>query len=276
MLRGRWLTERNRKLAKIANKLSSFGKLTMWPSKNWSFLLACGPYWPILHPNDVSVHLIAPWTWSDSPRIFANLYLYTVLPNMCICADARTCATSSQAVHDFDPLHFEEANERGPGHHSLCCTRGTSIVETQRISKVACSLSVSLWSWILVYVNDVCPFFRSWKKDTLVALAICGVWEWLSTCCWLSHWPSLEVFEKSLSCFDSCYLRTGEMPFQGACDVDVASAVMKGSYSWKASHRFRICKEGRDFVDSWDAGDCGFKLREAWRSFCLWEILVRQ
>lgn len=44
-------------------------------------------------------------------------------------------------------------------------------------------------------------------------------------------------------------LLTGEMPFQGKCDVDVATAVMRGSYSWKASHRFRVCKEGRDFVD---------------------------
>lgn len=31
--------------------------------------------------------------------------------------------------------------------------------------------------------------------------------------------------------------------------MDVATAVMKGSYSWKASRRFRICKEGRDFVE---------------------------
>eukprot|EP00435_Cladocopium_sp_Y103_P063727 s581_g25.t1 len=45
-------------------------------------------------------------------------------------------------------------------------------------------------------------------------------------------------------------LLTGEMPFQGKCDVDVATAVMRGSYSWKASHRFRVCKEGRDFVEN--------------------------
>ncbi|CAK9057692.1 Calcium-dependent protein kinase 1 (AtCDPK 1) (CDPK 1) (Calcium-dependent protein kinase isoform AK1) [Durusdinium trenchii] len=43
-------------------------------------------------------------------------------------------------------------------------------------------------------------------------------------------------------------LLTGDMPFLGRTDVEVATAIMKGNYAWK-SLRFKVAKEARDFVD---------------------------
>ena len=48
--------------------------------------------------------------------------------------------------------------------------------------------------------------------------------------------------EKLSGIFRDLSVLRGETPATGKCDVDVATAVMKGSYSWKASHRFRVCK----------------------------------
>jgi len=60
-------------------------------------------------------------------------------------------------------------------------------------------------------------------------------------------------------------LLTGEMPFQGRTDVDVATNIMNGTYAWKSRHR--ICKEGRDFVDRLLVLDCSkrFTAEEALR-----------
>lgn len=71
-----------------------------------------------------------------------------------------------------------------------------------------------------------------------------------------TEWPT--IFSGAIHFLGSFVIcQSSEVsPATGKCDVDVATAVMKGSYSWKASHRFRVCKAWGETCPGASRGPC--------------------